>query len=91
MRGCLLGGQLRTFVRVRSGRGGLTCERGTMRSFWEPLVWRTRALISSCGPTARMERSGPLAGVSRRSSTMPDIDPRSIVGGTPAIMEKWLG
>jgi hypothetical protein len=42
----LLVGRPPTFVRVRSGRGGLTCEPGTKRSFWEPLIWRTQALIS---------------------------------------------
>jgi len=78
MRGCVLEGRRRTFERVRSGRGGLTCEPGTVRSFREPLsIWRTWGLISSCGPTARMERSGPLAGVSRRSSSVPDIDLRA--------------
>jgi hypothetical protein len=44
-------------ARVRSGRGGLTREPGTMRSFREPSIWRIWAPISVCGPTARMERS----------------------------------
>ena len=40
MRGCVLGVRRRTFARVRSGRGGLTCEPGTVRSFREPSIWR---------------------------------------------------
>jgi hypothetical protein len=54
---------------VRPGRSDLRTRDHA--ELWEPLIWRTRALISSCGPTARMERSGQLAGVSRRSSTVP--------------------
>ena len=40
-------------------------------------IWRTLRPISICGPTARTERSRPLAGVSRRSNAPPDIDPRA--------------
>jgi len=43
---------------VRSGQVGLAHEPGTMRSFREPSIWRTRAPISICGPTDQMERSG---------------------------------
>jgi len=74
MRGCGLGGQLRTFVRVRSGRG--------------PLIWHARAPIPVCGPTARMERSEPLAGVSRPPGAVPDIDPRVTVWGHYAMWRK---
>jgi hypothetical protein len=45
----------------------------------EPSIGRARASISICGPTAQMERSGPHAGVSRRPSAVPDIDPRAAV------------
>src|SRR5450759_2126251 len=54
------GGRRRTFAHVRSGRRGLTCEPVTTRTFREPSIWRTRVPSSSCGPTARMERSAPL-------------------------------
>jgi hypothetical protein len=36
MRGGVLGSRRRTFVRVRSSRGRLTCEPGTVRNFREP-------------------------------------------------------
>ena len=48
------------------------------------LIWRTRAPISIYGPTAGMERSEPLAGVSRRPSAVPDIDPRAGSSGADA-------
>jgi hypothetical protein len=58
-----VGGQLRTLVLVRSGRG--------------PLIWHARAPIQVCGSTDRRERSELLAGASRRSGTVPDIDPQA--------------
>jgi hypothetical protein len=63
MRGCVLGGRRRTFARVRSGRGGLTCEPGTVRSFREPSIWRTRGpgLINGSG------RANGTIGTARRS------------------------
>src|SRR5664280_2088359 len=64
-------------ARVRCRRDDLTHEPGSERGVREPSIWRARAPISICGPTAQMERSGPLAGVSRRPSAAPDIDPRA--------------
>ncbi len=50
----------------------------------DPSIWRARAPIAICGPTARMERSEPLAGASRRPSTVPDIDPQAGDRGYPS-------
>jgi hypothetical protein len=48
------------------------------------VIWRARAPIAIYGSIARMERSEPLAGASRRPSTVPDIDPRAgVVGYVP--------
>jgi hypothetical protein len=64
-------------ARVRSGRGDLPQEPGTERDVREPSIWRARAPIPIYGSIARMERSEPLAGASRRPSTVPDIDPQA--------------
>ena len=78
MRGWLLGaGHLRALVRVRSGRGGPTCEPGTVRSFRKPSIWHVRALIPVCGSTDRRDRSEPLVGTSRCSDIVRDIDPQA--------------
>src|ERR1035441_3543109 len=54
-------------------------------------LWRARVPISICGPTARMERSGPLAGVSRRPSAVPDIDPQAGGQRHPLVASQMLG
>jgi hypothetical protein len=51
--------------------------RPTSQGRDDRLIWRTRAPISMCGPADRMERSEPLAGVSRRPSAAPNVDPRT--------------
>src|SRR5665213_4428933 len=61
---------------------GISMRRGRAP---EPSIWRARAPISICGPTARMERSEALAGASRHPSTVPDIDPRAGVRGHPLV------
>jgi len=66
-----------------SGRPGWSRTRTVGPDRHAGTVWRARAPIAICGPTARMERSGPLAGVSRRPSGGPDIDPRAGVWGHP--------
>lgn len=66
---------------VRRGRSGLAHGPEAERTLREPSFWRARAPIAICGPTARMERSEPLAGASRRPRTVPDIDPQAGVGG----------
>jgi hypothetical protein len=61
------------------GGGGLLCARSvragrshsrTLRSLREPSIWRTQVPISICGPTARMERSEPLAVVAQPAGGM---------------------
>ena len=85
MHGGVLGVRRRTLVRVRSGPVALSHEPGTMRSLWEPSIRRAQLPISICGTTSRMERSEPLAGVSRPPSGVPDTDPRA--GAIPVI--RW--
>ena len=63
-----------------AGRAVDPC-RPTSQGRDDRLIWRTRAPISMCGPADRMERSEPLAGVSRRPSAAPNVDPRTSVNG----------
>jgi len=62
-----------------AGRAVDPC-RPTSQGRDDRLIWRTRAPIPTCCPTTRMERSEPLAGVSRRPSVAPNVDPRTGLG-----------
>jgi hypothetical protein len=49
----------------------------------EPSIWRARATISIFGPTAQMEGSAPLAGVSTRQASCRMSIPKPALEGTP--------
>jgi hypothetical protein len=83
MRDCVFGdGHLQTLVHIRSGRGGLTYEPGTVRNFRKPLMlmWHARALIPVRGSTGPRERSEPLAGASRRRTSCQLSIPKPLFG-----------